>query len=399
MAGSPEDIHVLHVDDEPDIAEMTADYLERAEPGMRVTTATRSRDALEYLGETHIDCVVSDYDMPDMDGIELLTAVRADYPDVPFILYTGKGSEEVASEAISAGVSDYLQKEVGTSQYELLANRIRNAVTTRRAQERAATYLDAVPHAVLVVNAAGEITRANPQVADVFGDEPAAFADDHVETLFRNGFWSDLVDEEGRVSEAAAAAADGYEDTGLRGDGTTFDADVNLQPVSVGADVEIVVSVRDVTRFKQRERELEQYERIIDHAPVGMFRLDDEFRIVYENPRAEEIIGLPEDTEESDALGVDITELPPIVEAGVHETIGRLVEGERLSLDFEFTSIYGSESHLRGYGVPLVHDGEFDGAVLLIDDVSEQKAREEALQNERDRLRALFHNNSQAIAR
>jgi signal transduction histidine kinase len=55
-------------------------------------------------------------------------SVRADYPDLPFILYTGRGSEEVASEAISAGATDYLQKQSGTEQCELLANRIRNAV-------------------------------------------------------------------------------------------------------------------------------------------------------------------------------------------------------------------------------------------------------------------------------
>ncbi|QCC48787.1 response regulator [Halobellus limi] len=66
--------------------------------------------------------------MPATDGIEFLEAVREDHPELPFILYTGKGSEEVASDAISAGVTDYLQKGTGSEQYELLANRIRNAV-------------------------------------------------------------------------------------------------------------------------------------------------------------------------------------------------------------------------------------------------------------------------------
>lgn len=66
--------------------------------------------------------------MPGINGIEYLEAVREDYPNLPFILYTGEGSEAVASEAISAGVTEYLQKESGTSHYEVLANRIRNAV-------------------------------------------------------------------------------------------------------------------------------------------------------------------------------------------------------------------------------------------------------------------------------
>jgi CheY-like chemotaxis protein len=75
--------------------------------------------------------------MPGKDGIEFLQAVREAYPDLPFVLFTGKGSEAVASDAISAGVTDYLQKQSGTEQYELLVNRIRNAVQARREAERA----------------------------------------------------------------------------------------------------------------------------------------------------------------------------------------------------------------------------------------------------------------------
>ncbi len=61
--------------------------------------------------------------MPGQDGIEFLESVRAIDEKLPFILFTGKGSEEVASEAISAGVTDYLQKHQGTDQYTMLANR------------------------------------------------------------------------------------------------------------------------------------------------------------------------------------------------------------------------------------------------------------------------------------
>ncbi|SDJ23701.1 Signal transduction histidine kinase [Halovenus aranensis] len=74
--------------------------------------------------------------MPGEDGIEFLKTVRAEYPDIPFILFTGKGSETIASEAISAGVTDYLQKESGPEQYTVLANRIANAVDRYDAQRK-----------------------------------------------------------------------------------------------------------------------------------------------------------------------------------------------------------------------------------------------------------------------
>ena len=134
-----DDIEVLHIDDEPDFADLAATYLERESNRITVTTATSVPDGINQLtGE--IDCVISDYDMPEQNGIELLETVREEYPDLPFILYTGKGSEEIASEAITAGVTDYLQKGYGPEQYELLANRLINAVEQARAHEQAEKY-------------------------------------------------------------------------------------------------------------------------------------------------------------------------------------------------------------------------------------------------------------------
>ncbi|MEZ3163901.1 response regulator [Halorubrum sp. RMP-47] len=132
------DTSVVHVDDDPEIVELAATYLERQDDRLTVTTATTISDALDQITAT-TDCVVSDYEMPEMNGIELLNTVRAEYPNLPFILFTGKGSEEIASEAISAGVTDYLQKETNVEQYTLLANRILNVVTQHEAEQRVNT--------------------------------------------------------------------------------------------------------------------------------------------------------------------------------------------------------------------------------------------------------------------
>lgn len=140
MGASPTDINVLHVDDEPGLADIVATFLEREDTRLTIHTAVTPSAGLEILNATDIDCIVSDYDMPGQNGIQFLEAVREDYPDIPFILYTGKGSEEIASEAISTGVTDYLQKDSGTEQYTLLANRIDNAVSQYRTQR----YADAI---------------------------------------------------------------------------------------------------------------------------------------------------------------------------------------------------------------------------------------------------------------
>ncbi|WP_430505975.1 GAF domain-containing protein [Haloparvum sp. PAK95] len=132
-------IRVLHVEDDPGFGDLVAEFLEQTDDQLDVTSARNAEEGLDRLqaDPEEFDCVVSDYDMPEQNGIEFLEEVRTAFPELPFVLFTGKGSEEVASEAISAGATDYLQKDSGTEQYGILANRIGNAVEQYRSTHRA----------------------------------------------------------------------------------------------------------------------------------------------------------------------------------------------------------------------------------------------------------------------
>ncbi len=94
MVGS---VRVLHIDDEPDFADLTAAYLERAMDSFSVDTAMRVDEVITDRPQDTYDCIISDYDMPGMNGLEFLERIREDAPKLPFILYTGKGSEEIAA--------------------------------------------------------------------------------------------------------------------------------------------------------------------------------------------------------------------------------------------------------------------------------------------------------------
>jgi PAS domain S-box-containing protein len=135
MSPTPDPIRVLHVEDDPEFARLTATFLERGDPEFDIVAADSAEEGAEQLADGEFDCVVSDYDMPGRTGIEFLRSVRESRPNLPFVLFTGKGSEEIASDAISAGATDYLQKGAGAEQYELLANRIENAVSRAQSEQ------------------------------------------------------------------------------------------------------------------------------------------------------------------------------------------------------------------------------------------------------------------------
>ena len=170
-------ITVLHVDDEPGFAEMVGEFLERA--GIDTVAATDADEALERLHTESFDCVVSDHDMPGKDGLALLERVRDHEPEMPFVLFTGKGSEEVASKAIATGVTDYLQKG-GVETYEMLTKRIENAVERRRARaeaEHTRRFLEkVVEHAtdvIATVDTDGRIVFVSGSCEEVLGYTPA----------------------------------------------------------------------------------------------------------------------------------------------------------------------------------------------------------------------------------
>jgi PAS domain S-box-containing protein len=249
-----EPIRVLHVDDEPNFAEMAGEFLEREDARLDVVTATSAEEGCALLDEHDVDCVVCDFDMPERTGIEFLEDVREEYPDLPFILFTGKGSEEVASEAISAGATDYLQKEGGTDQYTILANRVLNYVDTAKAKSQRKRQLDAIEAAeegISILNEDGEFAYVNEAYADLYGYEPEEMIGEHWQLLYpeeevphvrneilpaveTNGGWS------GRT-------------TGLRADGATFVEDHTLATTDDG---ELVCTVRDLTDSKERGKAL-----------------------------------------------------------------------------------------------------------------------------------------------
>jgi len=446
MRTLPESIDVLHVDDDPALLEVVATHLERMDPRLEVTTADTPGAGLDYLDSANVDCIVSDYDMPSQDGITFLQTVRDRDPDLPFILYTGKGSEEVASEAISAGATDYLRKEGGTENYELLANRILNAVETTRSKGRASRHKRT---AELVRTIQSSLVRATTQ----------AEIDDAVcETLadaapYNGAVIGDYEPATGRMCprssagadvEAIEAIADGSDDGTVPfpvelpleerslhvfQTGGSHSADDGWEPVRETGirSIATVPLVYDGTRygvlqlaadrqsaFGPEERELlgelgETIAHALDRVALQI-QYEEQYRELFENAPVMFAVTRVEDGELyiedynrqlAENLGYEPDELRgrPVADLYTDESVWKLREGggtER-ALAGEFVAEERELLTSDGEQIPTIlrasprrsEDGEIIGVNSLYVDVSHRKRFEE-VSEDRERLRQII---------
>lgn len=167
------EIDVLAVDDQKDILELSELFLERFDDNLNVETTTDPEEVLDTLrDEEYPDAVLSDYNMPVMDGLDLLEEVREIDEELPFVLYTGKGSEEVAAEAVNLGVTDYFQKEAGSDHYNMIGARIVDAVGGYRNSKEREVYESIIENSdnpILVTDSNSEVLYVNKAFEDVTG--------------------------------------------------------------------------------------------------------------------------------------------------------------------------------------------------------------------------------------
>ena len=249
-------------------------FLESTDPSIQVVSVLSPNDALKLLRKESFDSVVSDYQMPGLDGIELARRIR-ETSDIPFIIYTGHGSEEVAEAAFTAGVDDYLQKEMNPSHFQVLAKRIRTTVEKRRvekelkeSEELYRSLVETSPYAITLTDLKGNLLVTNQQAARLHGYNSI----EEMLSRGRNAF--SLIEPEDR--ERAAENAQKTMETGmirnvqyrmLRVDGSSFPAELSASLIKdqEGAPKAFIGVIRDISIHK---RYMESLEALHTHATI-----------------------------------------------------------------------------------------------------------------------------------
>ena len=169
-------ISILYVDDEPGLLEIGKFFLEQC-GHFSVDTITSATEALHTIERKKFDAILSDYQMPGMDGIEFLKRIRRSGNTIPFIIFTGRSREEIVIQALNEGADFYLQKGGDPKpQFVELTHKIRHAVQQRladasiRDHERLETdIINFLPDATFAIDTSGRVIAWNHAIEKLTG--------------------------------------------------------------------------------------------------------------------------------------------------------------------------------------------------------------------------------------
>ncbi len=395
-------IRVVHVDDDPEFADITQSFLEQNSEDLIVESKTDPDEVVTQLrsGSLDADCIVSDYRMPGMDGLELLQIVREHEETLPFVLFTGKGSEEIAAEAIAAGVTDYLQKG-GTEKYSILSNRINNIVENHRQQQELdqihkqyQSLMENGSDIICISDTDGVIQYISPSIKQILGTDPGSLVGENVFECMHPA-------DRDRVTER-------FSELQSRDDTTKIQARYRCRKavdewrwleavITDGQDSAVgrfVINARDVTEQMERNQELQRqndlFEAVEKLASVGGWEYDVRSETLYWSDEIRRIHGLPLDHEPTldEAIGF----YHPKDQSKIREAIGRATtEGESFDAELRLIRPDGEIRWTRARGEPRYDDEEIIGIRGTFQDITNRKEREKRLEESNEQLAQYEH--------
>jgi len=402
-------ISVLYVDDETDLLEIGKIFLERS-PDFHVTTSESAAEALSLLDESSFDVILSDFQMPEMDGISFLKEVRRRGNLIPFIFFTGKGREEVVIDALNAGATSYVQKGGDPkSQFIELEHRIRNAVERQRAgealrksEERYRSLFENMLHGFAYCR----------MIYDDRG-RPADFVYINVNCAFerltgsKNVVGKRVTDVIPGIKESIPKLFEVYGRVALTGIPEEFEID--FKPLGLWLSIKVYspekgyfVAVFDnITEQKKTALALresaEKWQKLFSILPLGVSVVNARHETVDFNPALTEIVGIPQEGlinkkyDQRKYLRSDHSIIPPQEFPSIRAiNEQKSIRGVVIGVVIEEGSIIWTEVSAAPLALPEA------AAVVVTSDITERKQAEEELQKSEERLMLVLKGSNDA---
>ncbi|MCE1247718.1 MAG: PocR ligand-binding domain-containing protein [Firmicutes bacterium] len=246
---------ILHIDDDGDFLDF---FQLRYKRWFNITPLNISKDVVKALQSDSFEAVITDFEMPSLNGLEVLKAVKAESPETPVIFYTGQGNEDVAREAFIHGASDYFVKELaGFVHREKLVNSVIRAIDARKAksakkesEEKYRQIFENIKDVYFEISLDGKIIEVSPSVKDLFRIERQSvlgqFLPDMLTAPFNKNFIPEVLKKD-KITD--------FEINIIDGGGDRIPCSVNVQTIrdNQGNPLKISGAVRDISDRKKNE--------------------------------------------------------------------------------------------------------------------------------------------------
>ncbi len=259
-------IRVLHVDDEPALLKVAKQCLEMQGP-FHMDNACSVEEALAKLQKEQYDAVISDYQMPGKDGLMFLKELRQKGNGIPFVIFTGRGKEEVAVKAWNLGADHYVNKN-GDPEIVFceLAHCLQSSVEkhaaevrTRETILRLQTICQNAVEGISYVSNEENLVFVNKAFADILGCEQDQLTGMNLRKFVDDKSWAKIRSETERRRQGEASR---YEVMFRRSDGTVRNVLISGAPLldPDGQFAGTVGIVLDITEQKKAEEALRESE-------------------------------------------------------------------------------------------------------------------------------------------
>lgn len=412
---------ILYVDDEQDLLTITRHFLERT-GRFKVSTMTSAQEALKSSGLLLYDAIISDYQMPGMDGITFLKNIRQRCADIPFILFTGRGREEVVIEAINNGADFYLQKGGNPeSQFAELEHKILQSVKRKQtersllnSEKHLSDIIDFLPDATFAIDRLGQVIAWNHAIEEMTGVPSSDMLGkgnfEYAVPFYgsRRPVLIDLINE-------AEEKIDQFYTKGYRtGDSLSAETDLPTPKGNrisalakacrlynkAGDVIGAIESIRDISPLKETEQELreseEKFRTLVEQSLDGTFISDVSGLLLFANERTGEIIRHPHIQDLVGSCNILEFVLPELQESAKQYLLDIHEGGVGYLEKFQLLTIEKTVIWIECIGRKISYEGA-PAILFSIHDITDRILAEEELRESEQNMATIFRSSPVAL--